>query len=78
MTISVSIQNSHDHTFNGVEALSFHSGPANKTGEPVAEWTHYFEERGSEQLVNIDLSVLSLDSIAYIDGILCAFVKRIK
>ena len=79
MTISVSIQNSHDHTFNCVEALTFHSGANNVTGLPVAEWTHYQEEgRGSEQLVNVDLSLLSLDSIAYIDGILCAFVRRIN
>ncbi len=79
MTLSVSIFGSHAHTFNGVEAFTFHSGPANKTGEAVAEWTHYQEEgHGSEQLVNIDLALLSLDSIAYIDGILYAFVKKIK
>jgi hypothetical protein len=79
MTISVSIQNSHDHTFNCVEALTFHSGAANITGLPVAEWTHYQEEgHGSEQLVNVDLSLVALDSIAYIDGILCAFVRHIK
>ena len=76
MTISVSIMNSHDHTFNCVEAITFHSGSENITGEPIVEWTKYAEEgNASEQLVNIDLSLVSLDSIAYIDGMLCAFVR---
>ena len=70
--------NSHDHTFNGVEAVTFHSGPANQSGVAVSEWTHYQEEgRGSEQLVNVDLTLVSLDSIAYIYDELNVFVRAI-
>jgi hypothetical protein len=77
MTITVSIFGSHDHTFNCVNAVTFHSGPANTCGLPVAEWTRYAEEgHSSEQLVNVDLSALTLDFCEYIDGILCVFAHK--
>jgi hypothetical protein len=77
MTIRVSIFAQHDYTFNGVEAVTFHSGAANITGQPVAQWTKYGEEGGSEELVNVDLSLVSLDSIAYIYEELNVFVRAI-
>ena len=78
MTIRVSIFMQGDHTFNGVEAVTFHSGKANVSGKAVAEWTHYQEEGfGSEQLVNVDLTLVTLESVAYIHDELNVFVKAV-
>lgn len=76
MKITVCITNQPDQKFDDVACLSFYTGRNNNTGKAVAQWTKYFEDRGSEEQVNLDPSFLVISAVEVIDGQMYAFATQ--
>lgn len=78
MTINLNIDGEIERVYHHMDAITFFSGVKNPLAQAVRVYTRYYDDMSSasEEMLNLDITLLTLTAIDEFDGAIHVYAKR--